>query len=420
MKLYELSVVGSAYNESSNILEFVERLQKVFTKKNIRGEIVLVNDKSTDDTGEIIDILKKRYSNVHVIHNEKNLGIARSWKKGIHAAEGRYVCLMDTDLQNIPEEMYKLYQEITFTNVDLVQGWRNHIGRTKHSPQYFLSRGLNMLLNTLFGMHLHDNKSGFVIARKEVLVDVIKHKKNYKHFQTLISVTAHAKGYIIRDIETLFDERKLGKSYLSGKLFKTTVDTFADVVKGFFEFRVLDWRDTSLHDFVNEHAPHVKNKALSLRYRIYHLLYPLHHWMISYNTTQYYEDMDRSQWLTNSKIREYQELKLRQLISHVYYHVPYYRDVMDSLSLKPEDIQTIDDLKKLPIIDKADVRENMHLGIMSNNHDKKKIQKVTTSGSTGEPFTVYAEKQQRHYDLPSGLGGDLATEMFDYGISISE
>ena len=394
MKLYELSVVGSAYNESGNILEFVERLQKVFAKKNISGEIVLINDKSTDDTGEIMDLLKQKYQNVRVIHNEINQGIAKSWKKGIHSAEGRYICLIDTDLQNVPEEVYKLYQEITFSNVDLVQGWRNHVGRTKYSPQYFLSRGLNMLLNTLFGMHLRDNKSGFVIARKEVLIDVIKHKKHYKHFQTFISVSAHAKGYLIRDIETLFDERRLGKSYLSGKLLKTTFDTFTDVIKGIFEFRLLDGHDTSLHDFVNEHVGKTNKKVHSLRYRIYHLLYPLHHWMISYNTTQYYEDMDKSQWLPNTKIREYQELKLRQLISHIYYHVPYYRDVMDSLSLKPEDIRTIDDLRKLPVINKADVRENMHLGIMSNNHDKRKIQKVTTSGSTGEPFTVHAEKKQ--------------------------
>lgn len=394
MKSYELSVVGSAYNEGNNIIELVERLQRVFKKKNIAGEVVLINDKSTDNTGEIMDRLAVEARNIHVIHNKRNRGIAESWKIGISAAKGKYVCLMDTDLQNLPEDVYKLYQEIVFTNADLVQGWRNHIGRTKYSPQYFLSRGLNMLLNVLFGMHMSDNKSGFVIARKEVLMDVMKHKKKYTHFQTFITVAANAKGYSMREVETLFGERHLGRSYLSGRLLKTTWDTFIDVCRGFFEFRVFDWYDTSLHDFLNAHDARKGTAAHSLWYRLYHILFPLHHWMISYNTTRYYDDLSRSQWLSPKDIRAYQEMKLCQLISHAYYHVPFYRETMDALHLKPEDITTIDDLQKLPIIDKAIVRENIHLGIMSNSHDKQKILKVATSGSTGEPFTVYAEKKQ--------------------------
>ena len=81
-------------------------------------------------------------------------------------------------------------------------------------------------------------------------------------------------------------------------------------------------------------------------------------------------------------------------MTHAYYHVPYYREIFEKLGLLPEDIKTLKDLEKLPIIDKKDVTENIYLGIMSNNHDKEKILKVTTSGSTGEPFTIFAEKKQ--------------------------
>ncbi len=392
--MYQLSVVGSAFNEGNNIVELVERLQKVFEKKKINGEIMLINDTSTDNTGEIMDALARRFNNLHIIHNEKNLGIAGSWEKGIQAAKGTYVCLMDTDLQNLPEEVHKLYQEITFTNSDMVQGWRNHIGKTKHTPQYFLSRGLNTLLNMLFGMRMRDNKSGFVIARREVLLDVMKHKRKYKHFQTFITVAAHAKRYSIREVETLFAERTLGKSYLSGKLLKTSWDTFTDICKGLFEFRIFDWYDTSVRDHVEHSAKKKPDLAHSWWYRVYHVLFPIHHWMISYNASRYYEDLTRSQWLSLEEMREYQNSKLRQLISHAYYHVPFYREVMDERGLKPEDIRSIDDLYKLPIIDKAVVRENLHLGMMSNTHDKKNILKVTTSGSPGEPFTIYAEKKQ--------------------------
>jgi phenylacetate-CoA ligase len=116
--------------------------------------------------------------------------------------------------------------------------------------------------------------------------------------------------------------------------------------------------------------------------------------MISYNADKYLADLKRSQWLSLADMRKYQEMKLRQLMTHAYYHVPFYRDTFDALGLQPEDIQTIEDLQKLPVINKKVVTENLYLGIMSNSHDKEKILKVTTSGSTGEPFTVYAEKKQ--------------------------
>jgi phenylacetate-CoA ligase len=74
--------------------------------------------------------------------------------------------------------------------------------------------------------------------------------------------------------------------------------------------------------------------------------------------------------------------------------VPYYREIFDKNNLRVEDIRTIEDLQKLPIMDKNVVRENLYLGLMSDSHNKKKIQKVTTSGSTGEPFFTFVEKKQ--------------------------
>lgn len=398
MEKYDLSVVGSAYNEGKNIIELVDRLQNVFQKKNISGQIVLVNDSSTDDTGALMNEMATAHKNIKVLHNKQNQGIAKSWKIGIEAADGRYVCLMDTDLQNLPEDVYKLYQEILFTNADIVQGWRTHIGKQQHGIRVLLSLGLNALLNLLFGMKSHDNKSGFVVSRKEVLLDILKHKKNYKHFQTFITIAAHAKKYSIREIETLFADRHLGQSYLDGKVFRATWDTFTDIIKGFFEFRAFDWYDTSIKEFLATHKPTKADELDPLFSRIWYRLYvytfPLHHWMISYNGDKYYQDMKRSQWLSLADMRTFQEMKLRQLMTHAYYHVPFYREMFDKHGLQPEDIRTIADLEKLPIIDKKVVTENLHLGIMSNSHDKKKILKVTTSGSTGEPFTVFAEKKQ--------------------------
>ena len=189
----ELSVLAPCYNEAKNLPELVSRLLKVFDRKSINGEVVLVDDASTDDTREVMQRLANENPRVSLVFHNKNKGIARAWRSGLKVAKGEFVCLIDADLQNLPEDVWRLYREITFSNADMVQGYRSAIGRLRDS-RYILSRGLNLLLNTLFGMRLRDNKSGFVISSREVLQDVLRYRLRYFYPNSFIAVSAHAKG----------------------------------------------------------------------------------------------------------------------------------------------------------------------------------------------------------------------------------
>src|ERR1035438_5143326 len=64
-----------------------------------------------------------------------------------------------------------------------------------------------------------------------------------------------------------------------------------------------------------------------------------------------------SQWWNKEQIKDYQEMKLRKLIKHSVQTVPYYNDLFKRLGLKAEDIQTHDDLKKLPILTKTNIKK---------------------------------------------------------------
>ncbi|MEA2325976.1 MAG: hypothetical protein QOE68_935, partial [Thermoanaerobaculia bacterium] len=121
---------------------------------------------------------------------------------------------------------------------------------------------------------------------------------------------------------------------------------------------------------------------------------PMHKWKITRNARRYYELLNKSQWYTPAQIRELQEIRLQQLVRHLYLHVPYYTAIMQAADLTPEDIKTLDDLKKLPLLTKADVRDNLYFDLFSDNHRKREMLKIATSGSTGEPFVVYAERRQ--------------------------
>ena len=78
----DLSVVAPCYNEEGNVGELTARLLRVFEKKHIRGEVVLVNDASQDMTGQAIDRLASGHQNVVSVHHATNQGIAAGWATG--------------------------------------------------------------------------------------------------------------------------------------------------------------------------------------------------------------------------------------------------------------------------------------------------------------------------------------------------
>jgi phenylacetate-CoA ligase len=397
MNRYELSVISPCYNERENVIALVDRLQKMFVKKRINGEIVLINDASTDDTGSFIERMAFAYPNVIGVHHKTNQGIVAGWKSGLRHASGTFVNLIDADMQCLPEDVGRLYEEIQFSKFDIVQGSRNYV-KNFNGARPFLSRGLNAVLNFAFKMQSFDNKSSFLICRKEVLEDILSPRFRYKQFQTLLGAAAKSKHYSIKNIETLFEERKLGKSFIPRFPVRMVYETLHDVAKGFVEFRLFDVYEMSLRNYLKEHPPVKEDVPLAgwrkWYFELYRLLFPVHHWVISYNAVEYYRDLKRSQWLPPDAIREYQEKRLRKLLAHAYHKVAFYREAFDARGLKPEDIQTLEDLLKLPTITKALIRENLHLGLMSVDYDKSKVLRITTSGSTGEPLVVYVEKKQ--------------------------
>src|SRR6185369_10954730 len=102
----------------------------------------------------------------------------------------------------------------------------------------------------------------------------------------------------------------------------------------------------------------------------------------------------KTQWLDQGQVRDLQDEKLRRLVRHAYRNVPYYRRVLQEARLRPEAIRGQADLHKLPFLTKKDIREHLYFDIMSENHDKSQILKISTSGSTGEPFVCYADRAQ--------------------------
>ncbi|MFA6006392.1 MAG: glycosyltransferase [Candidatus Paceibacterota bacterium] len=394
----ELSVIVPCFNEAGNIPELCDRLLKVFEKLNISSELILVDDGSRDDTARIIREKELQFPNkIRGVFHATNRGIETAWKEGVRAATGNLVCIIDGDLQNLPEDIIRLYRDYTQSNVDLVQGWRSSIGRQK-GTRYLLSIALNKILNVLFGMRSRDNKSGFILTRREVFLDVLQHRFSYFYFQSLITVAAHAKGYSIREVETLFDKRLVGQSFLRSFPLLVVAKALADIGKAFFEYRIRFNSITLLERFSDENNVLDKSvpwsTARKIYFYVYGLLMPIHHWMITREAIRYFWILRKTQWLPPEKIKKLQFKKLKILLDHSYRHVAYYHDLFEKLGITPDDITCLDDLRKLPFLDKQTVRENLYFDLFSDNHDKKNIYRISTSGSTGQPFICYADRTQ--------------------------
>src|SRR5262249_43323276 len=102
--------------------------------------------------------------------------------------------------------------------------------------------------------------------------------------------------------------------------------------------------------------------------------------------------LEGSQWWTKDEIVEYQSTRLKKLIDHSYNTVPYYRRLFDNHKLKPADIKSPDDLYKIPVFTKEDVRKHSHDMLSRDAHIKNLVQNKT-SGTTGKSLQFYLERR---------------------------
>jgi len=136
------------------------------------------------------------------------------------------------------------------------------------------------------------------------------------------------------------------------------------------------------------------------------IILPLSDIALGQSVSKHFKFLQKSQYWSEFELKEYQNKKLRALINHSYNNVPYYTELFDSLNLKPSDIKTTDDLKKLPILTKEIVRENFKNGkLIARNIPKNKRVLSGSSGSTGEPLQYYITKDAYSFNIAANLRG---------------
>jgi phenylacetate-CoA ligase len=232
----EISIIVPCYNEEGNILRLCKRVAETASSLGVAFEMIYIDDGSTDATADAIRKAQEAYPFVVGVYKRANEGIAAAWHAGYAVSRGRYVVTIDADLQYRPEDIAELYKKIKEGQADLVQGRRLNL-IDQGLLRWILSVGLSFLLNVTFHTRLKDNKSGFIMYRREVLGDILAERWKFKHYQHFITIAACSKGYTIIQHPVPFGRRIWGTSFIQHPLrFSTGV--LLEFGKAFYEFRL--------------------------------------------------------------------------------------------------------------------------------------------------------------------------------------
>lgn len=171
----EISVIMPCLNEGKTLLTCINKCKQVFDELNIKGEIIISDNGSTDNSVEIAE-----KAGVKVVHCKKK-GYGRTLKSGFDVAQGKYFVMGDADDTYNFLEIAKFYNKIKETNADMVIGSRLK-GKIEKGAMPLISRYigtpfLTFLINLIYKTKISDSNCGLRLFKKDAY-------KNIKLFST--------------------------------------------------------------------------------------------------------------------------------------------------------------------------------------------------------------------------------------------
>ncbi len=199
-----VSVVVPAYNEAGNVGEVVEAVAQAFAALGVEGELVLVDDGSTDGTAEEAAVAAQRHPFMRVLTHRRNLGLTEALETGFRAARGEVVMLLPSDMESDPrEDIPKLLAKLE-EGYDVVAGWR----QGRRDGKVLASRIYNAVSRWLFQVQAHD-MNWIKAFRREVVEDLLPLRSDWHRFVLMI---AASKGYRVGEVQVNYYPRRRGRS----------------------------------------------------------------------------------------------------------------------------------------------------------------------------------------------------------------
>jgi dolichol-phosphate mannosyltransferase len=232
-------IIIPTYNEAGNLCPL---LKEIFVRAP-ESDILIVDDNSTDGTGELANQIHTENPQVNVIHRPGKLGLGTAYLAGFkYAIAHNYDAAfeMDADFSHDPRYLPDFLKAIK--HADLVIGSRYVPGgdTPDWSPvRRLISSSGNILARFLLGIPIHDCTAGFRCYRCEVLrnIDLDTIQSQGYGFQVELVYRVMKQGFKIVETPIIFVDRRVGKSKMSHKI---VIEAFTYVLRTRFSRR-RDW-----------------------------------------------------------------------------------------------------------------------------------------------------------------------------------
>ncbi|MFH1359724.1 MAG: glycosyltransferase family 2 protein [Candidatus Omnitrophota bacterium] len=219
----KVSVITPALNEEKNIRFTIDRILDVFERCNISGEIIVVNDGSTDRTEELVEDFIQSDSRVKVLKHETPQGMGASFWDGFDHAKGEIIVVIPGDNENDPWEILRYYSLLEHVDIVIPFIFNREV---RPFLRNILSLLFRLIINSTFVVNFNYT-NGTILYRKDIIQDV-KYRSSSFFFQTDILIRLVKKGYLFAEVPFRLDIREQGRSKA------VSFPSLLQVMKGYF------------------------------------------------------------------------------------------------------------------------------------------------------------------------------------------
>lgn len=210
------------YNERDNI----QSITRAALDADSRIDVLVVDDNSPDGTGKLADALAAQEPRIRVLHRPEKRGLGKAYLHAFREALSLgygFVVEMDADFSHDPRVLPKMIDEAN-RGTDLVLGSRYVPGGGTANwglGRRLLSRGGSFYARAILGVRVADLTGGFKCFRREVLeaIDLESIDSTGYAFQIEMTYRALAKGFVVKELPIVFEDRRVGQSKMSRAIF---------------------------------------------------------------------------------------------------------------------------------------------------------------------------------------------------------
>lgn len=201
-----LSLIIPVFNEAASLEDLYDRLTHALKMIGRTYELLFVDDGSRDGSTDLLRLFHTRDPNVRVVRFNRNYGQHAAVFAGMQHARGEVVITIDGDLQNPPEEIPVLLDQIDAGH-DVVGGWR--AARRDPLVRRLLSAAVNRVISATVGVRMHDYGCMLRAYRRDVVAQILR----CQEISSFIPALANSFAASVAEVPVKHEARRHGKSH---------------------------------------------------------------------------------------------------------------------------------------------------------------------------------------------------------------